>query len=167
MFDARIIANFILDRADEQGRQVTNLDLQKLLYFVHGHYLVRFRKSLVFDEFEAWTYGPVHRTVYDAFKHYDDTPIDSHASAYDPIRRQRRALPDLTDESVIEVMDSVLVRYLDMPTYLLVQLTHAEGTPWSLTVSAAERRPNVGMKIPNQLIEDCFEGSSGALAVGD
>lgn len=160
MTDPRIIANFVLDRADDRGREITNLDLQKIIYFLHGHYLRQHRKPLVEGEFEAWPYGPVHRVIYDAFKSYNDTPIDGRATAFDPVRRQRRELPTLADAAIVELIDAVLSHYLDMPTYSLVHLTHSEGTPWSRTVNEAERRLNVGMKISDKLIQECFEGSA-------
>lgn len=77
MIDPRIIANAVLDRAAAEGRPVTNLDLQKIVYFLHGHYLVRHQRPLVEGEFEAWPYGPVHRVLYDAFRAYNDTPISA------------------------------------------------------------------------------------------
>ncbi len=163
MFDARIVANFILDHAENKGKAITNLDLQKILYFVHGHYLVQFHEALVVDEFEAWNYGPVHRTVYDVFKEYNDMPIEGRALAFDPVRRQKRELPQLTDGKAISIIHRVLDYYLDMPTFLRVQMTHSEGTPWTRTVQAAEKRPNLGMKISNQLIEECFEGIEGEI----
>ena len=159
MIDPRVVANFVLDRADDQGRDITNLDLQKIIYFLHGHHLVRYQEPLVEGEFEAWTYGPVHRVIYDAFRVYNDTPIDGRATAFDPIRRKRRELPALDDKRATELICEVAGRYLDMPTYSLVQLTHSEGTPWSRTVHDAEKRVNVGMKISNAVIEEYFEGS--------
>lgn len=159
MIDPRIVANAILDRAEQCGRVVTNLDLQKLLYFAHGHFLRRHGRPLVTGEFEAWPYGPVHKVVYDAFKAFNDSPIDGRAAAFDPVRRVRRELPPLSDPHAIAVLDEFLDRYLRMPTFLLVELTHQPGTPWHETVEAAERRINIGMKISNELIQRRFEGS--------
>ena len=144
MIDPRIIANAVLDRAAEEGRPVTNLDLQKIIYFLHGHFLRRFHKPLVTGEFEAWPYGPVHRVLYDAFKAYNDTPIEGRATAFDPVRRQVRELPELDDLDVVGVLDDVLDFYLDMTTGSLVRLTHSAGTPWSRTVEEAENHVNVG-----------------------
>ena len=163
MLDARIIANFVLDRADERGLGVSNLDLQKIVYFLHGHYLVQYHEPLVSGEFEAWPYGPVHRSIYDAFRAYNDTPIDGRATAFDPLKRQRRPLPPFSNERMVLMVNRVLDYYLDMPTFMRVELTHAEGTPWSRVVSDAEKRPNVGMRIPNDLIEKHFEGAGEAL----
>ena len=160
MIDPRIVANAVLDRAAAEGRAVTNLDLQKIVYFLHGHYLVRHHRPLVEGEFEAWPYGPVHRVLYDAFRGYNDTPIEGRASAFDPIRRRPRELPPLDDSDAIALIDEVLGHYLDMPTFSLVELTHGPGTPWSRTVEAAEKRVNVGMRISDDTIARYFEGTA-------
>lgn len=158
MHDARIVANVILDRAEEFGRALSNLDLQKIVYFMHGHYLRKTGRPLVSPEFEAWTYGPVSKVVYDAFKRFEDGPIDDRATAFDPVRRMTSALPPLTDSDALTVLDESLSYYLDMPTYLLVEITHQPGTPWFEVVESAKDRPNVGMKIPDDLIQERFEG---------
>lgn len=158
MLDARIIANTVLDRADARHRAITNLDLQKIVYFLHGHFLRAHDRPLVRGEFEAWPYGPVHRVLYDAFKAYNDTPIEGRATAFDPVRRQVRELPELDDLDVVGVLDDVLDFYLDMTTGSLVRLTHSAGTPWSRTVEEAEKHVNVGMRIPDSLISEFFEG---------
>ena len=60
-YDARAVANFLLDHADARGLSLTQLMLLKLLYFSHGWYLNRFKSPLVENEFEAWEHGPVIR----------------------------------------------------------------------------------------------------------
>jgi uncharacterized phage-associated protein len=156
--DARIIANAVLDRAEVSARPLTNLDLQKIVYFLHGHFLLRHGRPLVEPEFEAWSYGPVHRTLYDAFKSYDDTSIEDRADAFDPIRRERKVLPEPSDIEALAIIDEFLPRYLDTPTYLLVSMTHQIGTPWHETIERAKEHLNVGMKISDALIMERFEG---------
>jgi len=59
-YDARAIANLMLDEASEMDRGVTNLALQKLLYFAHSLFLIEYKRPLVSGYFEAWKLGPVH-----------------------------------------------------------------------------------------------------------
>lgn len=157
-YDARIIANAVLERAGRRGFRLTNLDLQKLVYLLHGAYLRQTGKPLVVGDFEAWQYGPVHRVLYNAFRHAGDSTIDAPARRLDPVKRTLSDLPRLDDEEAESVIDSTLPAFLQLPTHMLVQLTHASGTPWSLTMADAERRPNVGMVISEALILEHFEG---------
>lgn len=161
--DSRIVANAVLERAEARGNAVTNLDVQKIVYFLHGHFLRLHHKPLVTGEFEAWPYGPVHRVLYDAFKTYNDTPIEGRATAFDPIRRVSKPLPLLDDPDVTALLDKVLDFYLDIPTYLLVQITHASGTPWTRTVDESKQHVNLGMRISDSLIEQHFEGPYSAV----
>ena len=63
-YDPRSIANLLLDEADRLAINITNLSLQKLLYFAHGLSLIEDGKPLVSGYFEAWQHGPVHPLVY-------------------------------------------------------------------------------------------------------
>ena len=47
MLDVRAIANLVLDRADEQNLAVTNMALNKVVYFVHCDYLLERGEPLV------------------------------------------------------------------------------------------------------------------------
>ena len=76
-YDPRAIANLMLDEADRRGWMITNLALQKLLYFAHGIHLTKEKQPLVSGYFEAWQYGPVHPAVYRAFKPSGAAPIST------------------------------------------------------------------------------------------
>jgi uncharacterized phage-associated protein len=160
MIDARIVANYVLRHGEARGRALTNLTLQKIVYFLHGEWLVRTGSPLVSGNFEAWQFGPVHRVLYDAFREYGDAPVEAPAQRYDPIRRKVHPLPDISDIGLREFLDETLPHYIDLPPFVMVQQTHAAGTPWSITMENAEKRANVGMVIDNDLIERHFEGAS-------
>lgn len=156
--DARVIANAVLQRAARKGLRLTNLDIQKLVYLLHGAFLQQTGRPLVQGEFEAWQYGPVHRVLYNAFRSAADGPIDGFARKLDPVTRTQVDLPKLNDPEAEEILDTNLNKFLSLPTHALVQLTHAPGTPWSRTFAEAETRPNVGMIISNSVIALHFEG---------
>jgi uncharacterized phage-associated protein len=69
------IANEFLGRAFEEGRGLTQMQLQKLVYLAHGWNLAVNGEQLVEDEFEAWSYGPVLRRLYDATRIYSNNKI--------------------------------------------------------------------------------------------
>ena len=53
-YDPRAVANLLLDEADRRGVRITNLVLQKLLYFAHAQHLAQRGISPLSGYFEAW-----------------------------------------------------------------------------------------------------------------
>src|ERR1700751_4482366 len=89
-YDGRGIANFVLDFCEGQGRGVTNLALQKLVYFCHVWSLIELRRPLVRHKFEAWEFGPVLPYLYREFNSFDRTPILGRATRIDPTDGKHR-----------------------------------------------------------------------------
>lgn len=61
-----IIAMYIIHTADD----VTDLYLQKMLYFVKAFSMVLLGKDIVEEKCEAWAYGPVFPRIYDKYKEF-------------------------------------------------------------------------------------------------
>ncbi|WP_306146084.1 Panacea domain-containing protein [Roseibium sp. MMSF_3412] len=158
MYDARVVANEVLIRAWDEELELTQIDVQKICYFLHGHFLVEHGQPLISSEFEAWEYGPVQKTVHDAFKSFGDQPIDKLARKFDPVKREYKELPRLLDNSAIASIEEHLYKYLEIPSFTLVDITHAPNTPWSKTMDDAKTKTNIGMRIKNDVISSNFEG---------
>lgn len=59
-----------------ENRPVSNLKLQKLLYYIQAWHMVYFDKHTFFKEQpEAWVNGPVYRDIYTKYKDYGYMPI--------------------------------------------------------------------------------------------
>ncbi|MCY4035317.1 MAG: DUF4065 domain-containing protein [Hyphomicrobiales bacterium] len=56
---------------------ITNLRLQKVLYFAHMFYSGREKKKLIGENFQAWEYGPVLPSLYRHVKQFGKYPIES------------------------------------------------------------------------------------------
>ncbi len=158
MHDARVIANEVLIRAWEDDHELTQIDIQKICYFLHGHHLIEHGQPLIDTEFEAWDYGPVQKTVYDAFKRFGDQPITDLAQKFNPIKREYSEFSRLTDNSAVATISTHLFRYLEIPSFSLVEITHRPGTPLSKTREDARTQANIGMRIKNDMIYLNFEG---------
>jgi uncharacterized phage-associated protein len=74
---ARRVADLILSLANRRGMEMTNLKLQKLLYYAQAWHLAVLDKPLFPERIEAWIHGPVVPPVFGDFKHYRWNPIDS------------------------------------------------------------------------------------------
>ena len=77
MYNALDVARYIIDYEATQGRTVSNLRLQKLLYFVQCIFLGILGYACFSDKIEAWDYGPVIPDVYRKYKVYGATMIPS------------------------------------------------------------------------------------------
>ena len=68
MYKAIDIAKYIINKSIDFNRPISNLQLQKILYYVQGEYIKVTKGCKLFDEdLEAWAYGPVVPEVYYEF----------------------------------------------------------------------------------------------------
>lgn len=152
MHDPRVVANYMLDFAAAKGVGLTNLALQKLLFFAHSISLVERKSKLVQGYFEAWRYGPVHPTVYQAFKESGSERIEFRAELFDPVARVKRALPPLTDPHSQVICERVILQFGSVSAGRLVDITHAQGGPWARVVDDSVTGANIGLRIPDEVI---------------
>ena len=64
VMNAITLSNYIIEKFIEQGASVTNLKLQKVLYYVQGYSLKFFGKPAFQEEIYSWQYGPVVPMAY-------------------------------------------------------------------------------------------------------
>lgn len=164
MNDPRAVANYILDQCDIDGVVVTNITLQKLIYFCHAYYLLESGSPLVSGYFEAWQYGPVHPSVYRSFKKFGSSPILERATKYDPIANVSEEIAPLADARAKKIVRSVLARFGGMTAGQLVDLTHAPKGPWHFVVENAKTSANIGLRIKDDVTIERFKHLK--LAVG-
>ena len=118
--NAMNIAKYIVNKAYSEDYPVSNLQLQKLLYFVQGESIQRLGDTAFPEELEVWSYGPVVRDVYKEFKMYGAKPIYCNYSN------------TIVNEELNSLVDEILEKHGKKSAWYLVQMTHAEGTPWKV-----------------------------------
>lgn len=166
-YDPRAVANLLLDLAskEEEGPlPISNLALQKLLYFAHGHFLIRTGKPLVRGAFEAWTYGPVHPGVYQAFKSETDRPIKIRAVGRDAMTGEVHDLTLPDDVDVRRHLREVIRAYGHLSPGQLIDISHAPKGPWATVVNKAKTSVALGLRIPDSVTLECFKHQK--IAVG-
>lgn len=129
------VVNFII----KTSTGVTNLKLQKVLYYLQLFHLGKYGKPLFENVIEAWSYGPVIPEVYYAFKHYEGDII-------------RFILPQYDYELDEETKNFITKQLRLMDKYSpqeLVDLTRKVGTPWSTIWGKGEGRFGI---IPTNLM---------------
>lgn len=126
-YPAKTVANSLLKKYFEAGEPITNLKLQKSLYFLASEYEKDAGRSLLYEPFQAWTYGPVLISVYDEFKAYRGNPITQYA--VDPLTGS-----EIVDESREPFFAGALARVWEATRHRtaadLVNISHAKDGPW-------------------------------------
>jgi uncharacterized phage-associated protein len=156
-FDARGVANLLLDMGDQRGRAFTNLVLQKLLYFAHARCLVASGKPLLTGYFEAWQYGPVHPTVYQSFRDARHEVINFRAHRTDLLTGRQFEVPPSDSPLAHDHVEFVVDTYGRLPVGRLVEISHAPEAPWHYVVTRANNRVTLGLRIPDKIIVERFK----------
>lgn len=155
-YDAREVANFVLDYADQKRLPLTIMALLKLIYFAHGWYLAKHGTPLVRNRFEAWRGGPVVRIVYEGLKGSGKQPIQKRLTRFDPVSGiTYLASPHLREDDAHFVKNIVDV-YGPLHAYKLSDITHEPGSPWDLIWNDACGSSHPGMVITNDRIRQHF-----------
>ena len=119
--EAKMVAKYFLNRANHEGDLITNLKMQKLLYYAQAWYLVNFKdKELFEDVIEAWDFGPVIPSVYHQFKEFRHTPIDYDVSD--------SSIKNIKDEDK-EYLEEFYNKFINYSACDLVNMSHNED-PW-------------------------------------
>ena len=149
--DGRAVANFVLDFCEARGRRITNLSLQKIVYFCHVWSLVDQRRALLKHQFEAWQYGPVLQYLYREFKQFDREPIMGRAMKIDPKTGNRQVVRYELHEETYQLLSRVVDFYSRLSSTELVKLSHVKGGPWDMAWNHGGD-VNPGMRIENDAI---------------
>ena len=114
---ARAAANYILWFCQQHGDPITNLKLQKLLYYAQGWFLALYGRPLFREPLRAWIRGPVEYGVWKAFNEFRWEPITKKIA--------KPAISTFDQNHLQEVLDV----YGDFSAYTLERMTHEEE-PW-------------------------------------
>lgn len=155
MLTAKEVAAYFIKRANTMGdgngefsgnNDLTNLKLQKLLYFAQVEYLKKYGKPLFSDPIEAWKYGPVVRAVYDWLRDcgaYVITEFDVDLSDADNISGEEA-----------DFLSEFFEKGQEHSAWSLVTKTHAKGSAWDQVYNNG--RGN-GQQIPLELLKTTYD----------
>ena len=143
------IAELMIATAGEES-DMTNLKLNKLLYFAQGTHLARTGRPLFEDEIIAWQLGPVVLSVYEKYKFNGKNAIPPSEQHLDFDRL-------FTPEEAATIADAIL-EYGKYSASYLVNRTHAPGTPWCETWDETTK----GLRITKNMLRDFFSKRDAA-----
>ena len=133
------VANKFLEKAGADG--LDPMKLLKLTYLAQGWMLGLYGPPLIWNDVEAWRYGPVFREIYNR--------VAGRACVIDrlPISKTEKFEADEAD-----LVDQVWEKYGAKSGLQLSALTHAAGSPWDITY----RKFGQNSVIPKTLIREYY-----------
>ena len=121
-YSANAVGNSFLALAVEQGRSLTNMQVQKLVFLAHGYMLGLFDEPLYANDTHAWQWGPVIPRLYKAMQKFGSGFVTGNLPAEDSV--------PATDEKAWSVIKAVWEGYGHRSGAELSAITHKSGSPW-------------------------------------
>lgn len=157
MYDVLDVCRYVINYSNDKEYGVSNLKLQKLLYFIQAYFLISKPNSKCFGEkIEAWDFGPVIPCAYHEYKQYGSRNIPYISTYYKfdktNIWNTERVL---FDSSIIaqkdkELINEVVDTFSSYSATDLITLTHNQS-PW---IDAYE--PGMNNEITTDAIKEYF-----------
>ena len=136
----KLIAAYIISQSED----ITQLMLQKMLYYIQSLYWLYYKQFLFEEDCEAWVHGPVYRKIYDIYKDYH----------YDSMKETIVFKPQVTDEE--KMISDLVIKYFGCYSgRILEKITHLE-TPWLKTREGLNENERSNRIINKQLLIDYF-----------
>lgn len=119
-YQAAQISDWFLTNIDrESGDTVSNLKLQKLVYYAQSYHLAEFKAPLFDEDMEAWAHGPVVPSLYRKYQSFGWEAIPAPDTAHE------------FDERTHKFLQSILNLFNQFSAKRLEKMTHDED-PWKL-----------------------------------
>jgi uncharacterized phage-associated protein len=145
-YSALTIAGEFLKIAETNNKKLDPLQLMKLVYLAHGWNLALFDEELVKDPIDAWTYGPVIKSLYQRIKKFGASNIT------EPIDTDEQITPE---EKML--LEKVFEKYGNLSGIQLSSLTHETDSPWAKTWDNGHGK---SMTISNNEIKEYFRAQA-------
>lgn len=142
------ISKYIINYSNEHFGGISNLRLQKLLYFVQVEFIKETGQAAFNEEIEAWSFGPVVPEIYRKYKVFGREDISLAIFNEDDVSNKIK-----NDDKII--INNVLDKASNKPTAELVRISHIQK-PWQDAYAYAKLM-GVGI-ISKESIREYFVG---------
>ena len=116
-------AYYLISLFNKDGKEVTQLQVQKIMYFFEAYFMCVKNKEKLYDcSFNAWAFGPVSIPLYQDLKKFGDANIVLNAEQLEFSKK-------ITDDKK-KMLEYIYTVFGDIPAMSLVQLTHRKDSPW-------------------------------------
>lgn len=129
-YNALEVARYIISKCTNDNQPISNLQLQKILYFLQCKFIKEKKYPLFVDEIEAWQFGPVVPEVYYEYCGFGSMDIikiyNTNISAEDKL-----------------IINPIVENKRGKAPWILVEETHARGKAWDCVYRDGEGNRNI------------------------
>lgn len=121
--EALDVAKYVVTKCVNDKYPISNLQLQKILYYLQYEFLKKSDVPLFEDEFEAWKFGPVVPIVYYEYSYLGAFKI---YRKYDNFQKTLSGL----EKNMRDLINYVIKNKREVDAWKLVDQTHNQGKAW-------------------------------------
>lgn len=144
MIKALELSKYVVSKCTAENKSISNLQLQKILYYIQYESLKQMDKVLFSDDIEAWKFGPVIPNVYYYFCNFGAMPITIKFEEYRNI---------INDFRMLDLIDYVVEKRRKQNPWEMIKESHADNGPWSLIFNGGNGNRKV---ISIEIIKECI-----------
>lgn len=110
------VAKYIISKCTTEDDAVSNLQLQRILYYIQKRFL---QNGLIAfnDDFEAWPFGPVVPPVYNRYSSFGGMPI-------------RLKYNVILDSNYMDIIDPIITSKRDLKPWVMADEIKRPGKAW-------------------------------------
>lgn len=152
------VCRHVINYSNKRDYGISNLKLQKILYFIQAYFLISTPNPCFRERIEAWDFGPVVPEAYREYKQFGsgDIPTVTHVIDFDKEDSWNSIIREYEDDVICEEdkhrIDRVIDQFSDYSATDLVSLTHRQS-PW---IDAYV--PHMNNEITPDAIKEYFNG---------
>ena len=147
-YDALDIAKYIIRWCDKNKLRITNLQLQKILFFIQKESIRRRGYGIFSNRIEAWQYGPVVPDVFYQFAGFGAMKLVLYEDLFSDVSPK-----DIIDDQSKEIIEGILREYIHVSPWDLVAKSHVSNGAWANSISMGEKYPITDQDISYEILK--------------
>lgn len=152
MISAEIVAKEFVRMGSSSESPVTQMKLQKMVFFAHGLHLALYDTPLCSEPFFAWKFGPVIPSIYQLYKKWGSSPIIAQPPAIKPSEVSAVSESYTLSSTEMEAIEYTWEITKNLDGVTLSNWSHAANSPWAKAYALGENTI-----ISNDVIKEYFE----------
>ena len=152
-YSASLIAAVFVAKSIKEEKYLTQMKLQKMVYFAHGYHLAKYAQPLIEEPIQAWKFGPVIPQIYYDYKLYGSDLIMNTNYLSIPYELEEKEFESLS-ASAKDAIEYTWAVTKNISAAKLSSWTHEPASPWAQVYNENDRET----VIKDDIIKQYFAG---------